>query len=116
MDASSNNERRVMFRNWMNSWLCVLPDPSVMLLEIERPAARQLFCIAVKATLVEAVSNSMEFYRQIHRLVPDLEILRAPVRPSPPATDSFALRTLPFAIVICVFSHNQLLHELACDL
>jgi hypothetical protein len=110
MDASSNNERRVMFRNWMNSWLCVLPDPSAILLEIERPAARNW------ATLVEAVSNSMEFYRQIHRLVPDLEILKAPVRPSPPATDSYALRTLLFAIVICVFSHNHLLHGLACDL
>jgi hypothetical protein len=47
----------------------------------------QLLCLAVKATLVEAVSNSMECYRQIHRLVPDREILKALVRPSPPAAD-----------------------------
>ena len=40
MDASSNNDRRVIFRNWMNSCLCTLPDPSAILLEIDRPAAR----------------------------------------------------------------------------
>jgi hypothetical protein len=40
MDASSKSDRRVMFRNWINSCLCALPDPSAMLLEIDRPAAR----------------------------------------------------------------------------
>ena len=49
MDASSNNDRRAILRNWMNSCLCVLPDPSAMLLGSDKHAARN--CSAYRYSL-----------------------------------------------------------------
>jgi hypothetical protein len=94
-----------MFRNWMNSCLCTLPDPSAMLLESETCPA-QLLRIAVKPPRIQAVRNSMEFDREIGCSIPDFKILKAPVRPPRlRAACFFALSSLLFAVIFRVVPH-----------
>ena len=63
----------------MNSCLCTLPDPSAIVLEIDRHCRTQLFGIPIKPTSVEALSNSMELDCEIYCLVPNFEVLKAPM-------------------------------------
>jgi hypothetical protein len=52
----------VIFRDWMNSCLCTLPDRSAMLFEIDRTRSTQLFRVPINTTAIEAFGNSIEFY------------------------------------------------------
>jgi hypothetical protein len=92
----------------MNSCLCVLPEPSAMLLESEMPRRSQLLGVAVKSPSVKLVGDSMEFNCQIGGCAPDFKVLKTPVW-SPRLTSSplrLYLRAFLFAIELRVISHN----------
>ncbi len=87
----------------MNSCLCTLPDSFRYVVGNRQARSTQLFGIPIEPTLVQAFSNSMEFYCEIYRVLPNLEVLKTPMWTRRPHPAGF----FPIGSFVChLISHN----------
>ena len=60
MEASSNKERLAIFKNCLNSYAWVLPEPSAMLFVKRQSRGSQLLCITIESSLIEYIRQPVK--------------------------------------------------------